>query len=457
MDICILCGGQGTRLWPLSRSRYPKQFIKLVHKDYSLLQITALRATKMNPKSLTFIVNSKYDFIVKQQLDEISLENYKIISEPYGRNTAPAIATICNLLPDDANILVMASDHIWDDDKFIQCVSDGLVQIADHIVFFAVKPTNPNTGYGYINFTGNKLNKFVEKPNYELAVKFVEDGNYYWNSGVFLFKNSIMKSEFNKKYGIMLDYTKNAIQKANQTKVSLHLDHDEFMKLENISIDYAIMEHYENGYIVIYDGYWSDVGSYDSIHAYLDKDANENVIDGKASLLDTHNCYIKSDNRLVATIGLKDIIIVDTNDAVLVANINCCQDIKTIVSRLGDISERDSHTKEYRPWGWYDTINGNDFSGYKVKRIHVYPGMKLSLQSHQHRSEHWVIILGNAKITIDENTYISKVNDAIFIPSGSKHRIENIGQIPLEFIETQIGSYLGEDDIIRYEDDWNRK
>ncbi len=460
LDIVVLCGGNGTRLWPISRSKYPKQFVKLIDEDYSLLQMTALRAKKLNPSSLIFIVNANYDFIIKKQLDDISLMDYKIISEPESKNTSPAIAIACNIFGDDSNILVMASDHIWDDDKFINLVNDGLKYINDGIVFFAIKPTNPNTEYGYIKFNGNKLVRFVEKPNYDNAVKFITDGTYYWNSGVFLFKNSIMKNEFNKKYPNMLECTKNAILKSVKTKTSLKLDHEEFGKVENISIDYAIMESYNNGYIVMYDGLWSDVGSYDSIHKYLPKDDNNNVANlNNVEMVNTYNCYIKSDNRLIATIGLNNTIIVDTKDALLVADINRCKDIKTIVSNLdtNHKQEKDVHLKEFRPWGWYETIDGNDHSGYKVKRIHVYPGMKLSLQSHTQRSEHWVITKGNGKVTIDDKYHILGVDEYAFISIGTKHRIENIGDNTLEFIETQIGEYLGEDDIIRYEDDWGRK
>lgn len=457
LDIAILCGGSGQRLWPYSRHTYPKQFTNVINNKYSLLQITALRAIKLCPRSLTFIVNSKYDFLVKKQLDDISIQNYKIISEPVGKNTAPAIAIMCNMLPDDSNILILASDHLWDDDKFINAVNEGLDYVDNGIVFFAIKPTEPNTGYGYIKSNGNKLVNFVEKPTYDVAVQFINDGNYLWNSGVFLFNNLIMKNEFIKKQPNILECTKNAIDKSSKTITSIHLDSTEFSKVNNISIDYAIMESYTNGYVVKYDGLWSDVGSYDSIHKYLPKDNKNNVIDATVQLIDTENCYISSDNRLIATIGINDTVIVDTKDALLIADINRCQDVKLIVSKLGDINETRSHLKEYRPWGWYETINGNDHSGYKVKIIHVYPGMKLSLQTHNHRAEHWVIISGTGKVTIDDNQKIISNNDYVFIPIGAKHRIENVGDSHLEFIETQLGDYLGEDDIVRYDDDWGRK
>jgi mannose-1-phosphate guanylyltransferase/mannose-6-phosphate isomerase len=216
------------------------------------------------------------------------------------------------------------------------------------------------------------------------------------------------------------------------------------------------MELYDNGYVVTYDGLWSDVGSYDSIHSCLPKDKDGNVVDAKAEMIDTNNCYISSDGRLVATIGIKDTVIVDTKDALLVANIDRCQDVKTIVSRLGDINETRSHLKEYRPWGWYETVDGDDHSGHKVKRIHVYPNMKLSLQTHNHRAEHWVIICGTGKVTINDTQKVVTKNDYVFIPINAKHRVENIGTVPLEFIETQVGDYLGEDDIVRYDDDWGR-
>jgi len=456
LDIAILCGGYGQRVWPASRRFFPKQFVNLVDKHHSLLQITALRATKLCPRSLTFIVNSKYDFLVKKQLDDISITNYHIISEPIAKNTAPAIATVCNLLPDDSNILVLASDHIWDDDKFVDAVNDGLNYVNDGIVFFAIKPTEPNTGYGYIKSDSNRLVNFVEKPTYDKAVQLLEDGHYSWNSGVFLFNNTIMKNEFIKKQPKMLEYTREAIDKSKQTVISVQLDPDEFSKVDNISIDYAIMELYDNGYVITYDGLWSDVGSYDSIHNCLPKDLNNNVVDARAEMIDTKNCYISSDGRLIATIGIKDTVIVDTKDALLVASIDRCQDVKTIVSRLGDINETRGHLKEFRPWGWYETINGDDHSGHKVKRIHVYPNMKLSLQTHNHRAEHWVIIQGTGKVTIDDTQKIVTKNDYVFIPINAKHRVENIGTVPLEFIETQIGDYLGEDDIKRYDDDWGR-
>ena len=457
LDIAILCGGSGQRLWPYSRLTYPKQFTNVINNKYSLLQITALRAIKLCPRSLTFIVNSKYDFLVKKQLDDISIQNYKIVSEPVGKNTAPAIAIMCNMLPDDSNILILASDHLWDDDKFINAVNEGLDYVDNGIVFFAIKPTEPNTGYGYIKSNGNKLINFVEKPTYDVAIQLINDGNYLWNSGVFLFNNLIMKNEFIKKQPTILECTKNAIDKSLKTITSIHLDSTEFSKVNNISIDYAIMESYTNGYVVKYDGLWSDVGSYDSIHKCLPKDNKNNVIDATVQLIDTENCYISSDNRLIATIGINDTVIVDTKDALLIADINRCQDVKLIVSKLGDINETRSHLKEYRPWGWYETINGTDHSGYKVKLIHVYPGMKLSLQKHNHRAEHWVIISGTGKVTIDDNQKIISNNDYVFIPIGAKHRIENVADSHLEFIETQLGDYLGEDDFIRYDDDWGRK
>lgn len=460
LNIVIMCGGSGTRLWPLSREKLPKQFLNLTDKKYTMLQLTCLRVKDLDYQTLFVICNEEHIFLAKQQLEELNITNYKIIGEPFGKNTCAAIATSCILSSNESQLLVMSSDHIWNDEKFVTCVKNGLEYTNDGIVVFGIKPTYPETGYGYLQFSGNKLIKFVEKPDKERAEQYVNSEDYLWNSGNFLFSNFLMTNELKTHARDIYDTVLSTIQNSGDlTKQNFILNKEFFKEVRDESIDYAVMEFHENGKVVPYDGYWNDIGSFKSLYNHLEKDSNGNVLDGDIKCIETFNSIIQSENRLVATLGINNLVIIDTRDTLFVSDKEKSQDVKLFVKDLKaeNRSEINIHAKAFRPWGWYTCIDGDDNSGSKVKRICVYPGKRLSLQSHNHRAEHWVIVKGTAKVQIDNEYHILNSNQSVYIPIGALHRIENIGTDIVEFIETQIGNYLGEDDIIRYEDDFGRK
>jgi mannose-1-phosphate guanylyltransferase/mannose-6-phosphate isomerase len=466
----IMCGGSGSRLWPLSRKKLPKQFLKLVNNK-TMLQNTILRFKKLEDKlekiNYTIICNKDHYFIIDKQIHELKLENnFRIICEPEGRDTAAVVAIASLIEHENTNTVVVPSDHIFDDDEICNVIVNGLKYINDGIITMGIKPKSPQTGYGYINVDdSNNTIKFVEKPDLETAQKYFEDGNYLWNSGLFLFKNKNMIKCFNSYANDILHNCKNTIKNTDISSEVIHLDSLSFEKCKKISIDYAIMEPLTqsknkvvNCYTIPYNGYWSDIGSFDSLYNEIKKDQNNNVIKGDVITLDTNNCYIESENKTVTTIGLKDLVIVDTRDALLVCDKSKSQDVKKMTKLVNDKKKEllEIHAKAYRPWGWYTNIEGNDYSGFKVKRIGVYPKKRLSLQSHDKRSEHWVMIKGKAKVQVGKDFHILHKNQSVYIPIGVLHRMENIGSEMVEFIETQIGDYLGEDDIKRYQDDFGR-
>lgn len=459
LNIVILCGGSGTRLWPLSREKLPKQFLKLTNKEYTMFQLTCLRVKDLNYETLLVICNKEHNFLVEQQLEELNISKYKIICEPFGKNTCAAIATSCILTNPEYNLLVLSADHMWDDEKFVQSVKKGIEYVNEGIVVFGVKPSYPETGYGYLNFIGDKLIKFVEKPDKEIAQKYYESGNYLWNSGNFLFSNDIMTQELIKYANDIYESVFYTIQNSgNLDQRTILLNKDYFETVRDESIDYAVMEFHKECRVIIYDNYWSDIGSFKSLNDYFNKNQDGNVLDGDIKTIETKNSYILSESKLITTLGVNNLVIIDTKDALFIADKDKSQDIKQIVKELKkeNRSETIIHSKAYRPWGWYLCIDGNDYSGSKVKRICVYPGKRLSLQSHEHRAEHWIIVKGTAKVQVGKDFHILKTNQSIYIPTGTLHRMENIGIEMVEFIETQIGNYLGEDDIIRYEDDFGR-
>lgn len=457
LNILIMCGGSGTRLWPLSRDSLPKQFLNITDEKLTMFQLTCLRAKKINFNKLFVICNNKHIFLAKQQLDDLSIENYKIIGEPFGKNTAAVIACASLLSNNNDNLLVLSSDHIWNDNIFIDSVKEGLNFCNESIVTFGIVPNYPETGYGYLNYSNNDLIKFIEKPNLEKAKEYLEDGNYLWNSGNFLFNNKIIIDEFLLNAKDIYESVQQVLQKSSIELNEFTLDPIAFENVRSESIDYAIMEMHTNGKVVPYDGLWVDIGSFKSIYSMNDKDSNKNVLNGDIFCIDTTGSYVKSD-KLVATIGIKNLSIIDTPDVLYVGDIDRGQEIKNIVSILkkDNREEVKLHKKSFRPWGWYINIDGNDTNGSKVKRIGVYPGKRLSLQSHERRSEHWVIVKGKAKVQVGKDFHELHKNQSIYIPVGVLHRMENIGNEIVEFIETQIGDYLGEDDIIRYEDDFGR-
>jgi len=461
----ILSGGSGTRLWPLSRKVHPKQFIDLVN-DTTLFQDTILRLPKDIADPL-IICNEEHRFLAAEQLRQIDKKSNGIILEPIGRNTAPAIALAALKFINngkDPLLLVLSADHLIKNiDAFHQSIKTA-EELAEKnkLVTFGIVPNKAETGYGYIKAdidnTTNYYNiqSFVEKPNQEDAQKYLDSGNYLWNSGMFMFKASIYLEELEKFEPEILASCKKSCQTEYKDKDFIRLNKDEFYKCPEQSVDYAVMEHTEDGVVVPLDANWSDIGSWDALWDAKNKDKNGNVIKGDVILDGAKNTYAYSSNRLVSVIGTSDLVIVDTQDALLVADRKYSQNIKNIVNQLkkSGRSEADNHRKVFRPWGYYNSIDADD--GFQVKRILVNPGAKLSLQKHGHRAEHWVVVKGIAKVTCGDKTFSLEENQSTYIPKGEVHRLENTEEIDLEIIEIQTGDYLGEDDIIRLEDDYQR-
>jgi len=467
ITIVVLCGGNGTRLWPLSRKKLPKQFLTLVN-DKTMFQNTILRFQTLNVNKYVIICNKEHQFIVEEQINTIPLNReYMIITEPMGRDTAAAVSTSAIIGEEEDITLIVPCDHVFDDKECCNVINSGINSYVDNaIVTFGIKPTYGEIGYGYIKIgKNNQTDTFVEKPDKQTADRYLSEGNYLWNAGLFMFKNKNMIRCFELYSPEILECCKNTINYSKQTGNTLTLNKELFEKCPSISIDYAIMEKITKDtdstiktYTLPYDYKWSDIGSFQALYDECEKDSELNVKKGDIITYNTKNCYIDTDKTVVATIGLDNIVIVNTRDALVVAKKDQTQDIKKIVNQLNKSQEdlKIVHAKAYRPWGWYINVEGNDHSGYKVKRIGVYPGKRLSLQSHNHRGEHWVITKGNARVQLDETFMDMGPNEHVFIPVKALHRMENIGDEMVEFVETQIGDYLGEDDIIRYQDDFGR-
>ena len=461
----ILSGGSGTRLWPLSRKLHPKQFINLVN-DTTLFQDTILRLPKDIADPL-IICNEEHRFLAAKQLRQINRKSNGIILEPIGKNTAPAI-TLAALKfinnGEDPLLLVLSADHLIQNiNTFHQSIKTaGELAEKNKLVTFGIVPDKAETGYGYIkadiDSTADYYNiqSFTEKPSQEDAQKYLDSGNYLWNSGMFMFKASIYLQELEKFEPEILASCKKSCQTEYKDKDFIRLNKDEFYQCPEQSIDYAVMEHTKDGVVVPLDANWSDIGSWDALWDAKNKDSNGNVSKGDVILNGVKNTYTYSSNRLVSAIGVSDLVIVDTQDALLIADKNHSQNIKDIVNQLKkeNRSEAENHRKVLRPWGYYDSIDVDD--GFQVKRILVNPGAKLSLQKHQHRAEHWVVVKGIATITRGDDVFVLKENQSTYIPKGEVHRLENTEEIDLEIIEIQTGDYLGEDDIIRLEDDYQR-
>jgi mannose-1-phosphate guanylyltransferase/mannose-6-phosphate isomerase len=445
---------------------HPKQFIELMGKT-TLFQEAVLRLPE-SIESPLIICNEEHRFLAAEQLREINKEPKNIILEPVGRNTAPAIALAALKSikeSEDAILLVLSADHLIQDmDKFHQAIALATKQAEQNkLVTFGIVPNKIETGYGYIkaNISKNKnyydIDEFVEKPDYKTAKKYVDSGGYFWNSGMFMFKASVYLSELEKYEPEILS----ACQKSCQTEFYdldfIRLNEQEFLKCPSQSIDYAVMEKTKNASMVILDANWNDVGSWTALWDSQVKDNNDNLVVGDVILDKVSDTYVHStSNRLVSVIGLSNLIVVDTQDAVLVTNKEHAQDVKNIVEKIKKSGrlESDQHRKIFRPWGYYDSIDRGE--GFQVKRILVNPGQKLSLQKHNHRSEHWVVVKGKAQVTCGEKTFQLIENQSTYISLGKVHRLENIEDTPLEIIEIQTGSYLGEDDIIRIDDDYER-
>ena len=465
----ILSGGSGTRLWPLSRKSHPKQLLPLLNQT-SLLQDTINRLDGLKDIDHTVVIcNEEYRFMVAEQTHATRIGADAIILEPVGRNTAPAIALAAfnaMLTNEDAVLLVLPADHdIKNVSEFHKAIETGLHQaLNNHFVTFGIVPDSPETGYGYIKSVDTvavnevaAIEKFVEKPDLDTATKYLNEGGYYWNSGMFMFKASEYLNALQEFSPEIYNASQNAINNAVRDMDFIRIGAEEFKKCPSDSIDYAVMEKVKNAVVIPVDIGWSDVGSWSALHEIGELDENNNVFIGDTKCVSTTNCYVRAENKLVTTLGIEDLIIVDTDDALLVASKNHVQDIKIIVESLTNEKREEVvvHKRVCRPWGCYQGIDSSD--RFQVKRITVNPGATLSLQLHHHRAEHWVIVNGTAKVTKGEEVFILSENESTYIPLGTKHRLENIGKIPLELIEVQTGSYLGEDDIVRFDDIYGRE
>jgi mannose-1-phosphate guanylyltransferase/mannose-1-phosphate guanylyltransferase/mannose-6-phosphate isomerase len=462
----ILSGGSGSRLWPLSRSLYPKQLLPL-SSERTMIQETVLRAGPAHFARPVIICNEAHRFIVAEQMQEIGVTPLRLVLEPIGRNTAPAIATAALILArtdPDAIMAVLPSDHVITDQAgFIDALGRaGTAASAGHLVTFGMKPTSPETGYGYIQrgaplTDGSfKVERFIEKPDLERARAMTAQPEFLWNSGMFVFKASVFLDEIKRLCPDILTAVTNAIDKAAEDIDFLRLEAASFAQSPSASIDYAVMEHTARAAVVPSDFGWSDVGSWSALWEITGKSAAGNVEVGDVISIDCRDSYLRGDGVLVAGVGLKDIIVVATEDAVLVAERGNVQEVKKIVESLKEKkrSEGDLHRKVYRPWGFYQSIDAG--TRFQVKQIVVKPGAKLSLQMHHHRAEHWVVVEGTALVTRDAETFLLRENESTFIPIGTKHRLENPGKVPLKMIEVRSGTYLSEDDIIRLEDTYGR-
>ncbi|MGH8308536.1 MAG: mannose-1-phosphate guanylyltransferase/mannose-6-phosphate isomerase [Steroidobacteraceae bacterium] len=466
----ILSGGAGTRLWPLSRELYPKQLLPLI-SERTMLQETALRLQGLDADPPVIVCNEAHRFLVAEQLRELDIEPRAIVLEPFGRNTAPAIALAAHaalakakLAADDPLLLVLPADHVIRDVAAFQKAVRAALPAAEkgRFVTFGIVPSAPETGYGYIRRGAaedgvHRIAQFVEKPDLERAKTFVAGGEHYWNSGMFLFRARRYLEELGRLAPPMAAACKAAFEAAKADLDFTRVDAKAFEKSPNDSIDYAVMEKTSDAVVVPLDAGWSDVGSWAALHAASDADKRGNVKRGDVLIEDTTGSYLYSESRLVAAVGLKDHVVVETKDAVLVAPKDRVQDVKKLVERLKMQGryEHSLHREVFRPWGSYDSIDHGD--RFQVKRLSVNPGASMSLQMHHHRAEHWVVVSGTARITRGEEVFLLEENQSTFIPVGTKHRIENPGKVPLHIIEVQSGSYLGEDDIVRFEDKYGRE
>lgn len=470
----ILAGGTGARLWPLSRAMYPKQFLQL-HSDESMLQEALRRLDGIDVGQPLIVSNEEHRFLVAEHVRQLGV-NAKILLEPVGRNTAPAIALAALELADsgfpDGLMLVLPADHVVEDSSALRAAILNAAEVAEAgaMVTFGIVPTFAATGYGYIRSdTVSREGKalfpvlgFVEKPDHETARQYVEAEDYYWNSGMFLFRADRFLRELGKYRPDILDACKKASVETASDMDFVRVDSEAFARCPSDSIDYAVMEPLCNAegdsqvFVAPLDAGWSDVGSWDSLWDIKSKDANNNVVEGDVILEQAKNSFIYGQERLVAAVGVSNLVIVDTKDSLLVAEKGALQDVKSVVRAIESQQRVEylQHREVFRPWGKYDSIDEGD--GYQVKHITVSPGEKLSLQMHNHRAEHWVVVKGTAQVRCGDKTFLLKENQSTYIPQGEVHQLSNPSDVALEIIEIQSGSYLGEDDIVRFEDCYGR-
>ncbi len=461
----ILSGGSGTRLWPLSRAAYPKQFLALTG-DRTLLQDTVLRLDGVaDMQAPLLICNEEHRFLVAEQMRGIGCHPRSILLEPVARNTAPAVALAALLADPDDVLLVLPADHVIAETKVFQAAIAVAVEHATRgeLVTFGIVPDRAETGYGYIcaarqqdSREAARVERFVEKPDAATAQAYIDSGQYYWNSGMFAFRAGVYLAELGRWRPDILAACEQAMGAVTDDLDFGRVDTGAFTACPAESIDYAVMEHTDKAVMVPLQAGWNDVGSWSALWDLASRCEQGNAVSGDVLAVDTHNSYLHAENRLLATVGVTDLVVVETNDAILVAHRDRVQDVKEVVRQLkaGDRTEADSHRKVFRPWGYYDSIAKNH--RYQAKRIVVNPGAKLSLQKHRHRAEHWVVVQGTALVTRGDEQLTLEVNQSTYIPVGMVHSLENRSAEALEIIEVQTGDYLGEDDIIRLEDKYGR-
>jgi mannose-1-phosphate guanylyltransferase/mannose-6-phosphate isomerase len=462
----LLCGGVGSRLWPISRELYPKQFLSLTG-GRTMLQETLIRTSDLPAASPIVVCNDEHRFVVAEQMRQIGIDPAAILLEPFGCNTAPALALAALdeiKRNSDAILLVLPADHIITKKNAFAAAVSKAIPLAQEgrLVTFGIVPTHPETGYGYIR-CGKLLEEgsyvvksFVEKPNHSTAQSYVESKQYLWNSGIFLVRATTYLDELEKYSPNILSACRAASASSSSDMDFIRPDADAFKECPSDSIDYAVMEHTESGVVVSLDCGWNDLGAWSSLFEIENRDELGNICRGDVLLDNSTNSYVRSESRLVAATGVDNLIIVETSDAVLVADRDGVQGVKRLVSHLKENGRKEAiqHARTYRPWGSYETLVCSD--RFQVKRIVVQPGQALSLQMHHHRAEHWVVVKGTAEVTCGDDFYILGEDESTYIPLGSRHRLANPGQIPLEVIEVQSGSYLGEDDIVRFDDVYGR-
>ncbi|NOR54979.1 MAG: mannose-1-phosphate guanylyltransferase/mannose-6-phosphate isomerase [Sulfurovum sp.] len=455
MTNIILCGGSGTRLWPISRTLMPKQFVKLFN-DESLFQLTVKRNESSCDQQ--FIVsNAEQYFLAADQLEELNSTHNKFLLEPVGRNTAPAIALACLALDKDEIVLVSSSDHLIKDEKaYVKVLQEAKkLAEADNLVTFGITAEYAEIGYGYIEADGEDVKAFHEKPDALTAQQYVDAGNFYWNAGMFCFKASVFLEELEKHSPEVYKTSKLAYDNAKTTDI-IRISHEDMQAIPEDSIDYAVMEKSDKVKVIASNIDWSDLGSFDALDVEMQKDDNGNTATEHLYTVDATNNFVYSKERAIALVDVEDLIVVDTGDALLISKKGVSKKVKEVVKQLkkGESELHHIHLTAHRPWGTYTILE--DSEKYKIKRIVVKPGKRLSLQKHSHRSEHWIVVSGTALVTVGDTQCIIHPNESTYIPMGEVHRLENQGTIDVVLIEAQVGSYLGEDDIVRLDDDFER-